>query len=183
MNALQLFHRDGKPSKVWYCEKCKLTARDEASANQCCCPNICACGSECERYYTKCPTCISADSEAKEKARFEKAEKLTDYDGPVYQDGLPNEGYLSDLGELYDVVDPEELPEYVWACTEQPVVSVSLDTLTDNMEMADGQSLDDLEGVKEVEAALEIFNKANEKFVIWLPDYTRCILIEKEQGV
>lgn len=177
MNATNLFHADGKPSKVWFCSACRMTGADQDAAERCCRPNVCACGAEIdERYYATCKACREKVSEGRELAKFQAAEKVENYDGPVYSDGLGwNEGYFSNLEEMMDEIPPEEWPEYVWTCDVTPTVSLSFGNLIDNIEFPENQDEHDLDGVKELEEALEAFNKKNENMTSWNPNYKACV--------
>jgi hypothetical protein len=183
MNAMQLFHQDGKPSKAWYCPECKLVKANQKDAERCCQPVICDCGKEVEeKYWTACNACRKLKDEAREKARFDAAEKVTDWDGPVYSDGLGyNDGYFSELDALYEDIEPEDLPNYVWCCDSDPTVSLSIGSFLDNIEFPENQDEHDLDGLKELQEALDIFNDKNKNVTTWTPDYKRVYVIRSEE--
>lgn len=90
------------------------------------CVTTCACGKPLERCYRlNCRDCQLEKERQKERARFEKAEKV-DYEkypeDMLYWEGHVGDcgdGYFSDLDSLLDYCEQEglDIPEYVWACT------------------------------------------------------------------
>ena len=174
MNATKLFHADGKPAGIWYCTACRLVARTQDAADRCCMPVLCACGVPVKPGWTICSTCCEAAEAAKEKARFEKATKLTNWDGPVM---TPAGDFLEDLDTLVEADD--EPPAYVWVCNTVPVVVLDLDNVLEDATQAayDGFTWGDLTGVAELGKALEAFNVANAGVVEWELDYTRAVTV------
>ena len=175
MNATKLFHADGKPAGIWYCTACRLVARTQDAADRCCMPVLCACGVPVKPGWTICSTCCEAAEAAKEKARFEKATKLTNWDGPVM---TPAGDFLEGLEDLDGTLE-EELPAYVWACNKVPVVALDLDNILEDAppDASAGFPGGDLTGVAEVGQALEAFNVANAGVVEWELDYTRAVTV------
>lgn len=187
MNAIELFHKDGKPAKVWYCEKCRHVAGDERTANLCCdwhydCR---VCGQKCERtHYLMCDKCSQAEEDKKELARFNSAEKLTDWDGPIYAHGLgSNEGFFEDISCFLDFLEEEELDEikYVWAAQEVPFVCASIDSITESIynNAYDDFDIDNLEGLEELDKAIDKFNTLNKDKMMYEINYSKAILLEK----
>jgi hypothetical protein len=114
---------------------------------------------------------------------LEKAELVTDYEGPVYLDGVGNgsfgKGFFSDVQELSEHLDfhEGERPLFAHCCTSRKF-SIDLDSVLENatQEMYDDIA-DDVDGVTELQDAVDAFNKANESIKTWDPDYKRKVAI------
>lgn len=193
MNAQELFKRVSNEDVYfetvnrWFCGKCGQIKHDKNLAESCCKPAVCDCGKEIEeKYYTSCKICRFENDRKREQNRFNKAEKLTEWDGPVFLEGYGNDGYCSDLSEFLDYISDEEIEEneikYVWCCEEVPLANLDIDEVLNNHteEAYEGFSIDDFNGLDELRAAVDIFNKKNEKIVSWVLDYSRCLLLEKQ---
>lgn len=187
MNAIELFHKDGRPAGIWHCEKCRIVANNLEQAESCCRPYKCSgCGSECERYHTLCRICVEAKQEQQERDRFEKAEKLTAWDGWVYSDGYGHQdGYFSSLDDFMEFVLEEgiEAPAYVWACKSEAFAYADVDHILENIEQNGYEDFDadTLDGIPELKAALEAFTEANKGVLSYTPDYSQCVLIQPQQ--
>lgn len=182
MNATELFHKDGRTAAVWYCDKCRLVKRTEQEAAQCCLPNICVCGKECRNYYTVCDACLALKRERREQERFEKAEKVTQWDGWVFLDGYGyNNGYAETIEEMMDYFDDEglERPKYVWACHAIPFAKASYGDIEERIceNAYEDFEPENLKGREELKAAIQNFNELNKNIVSYTPDYTKAILI------
>ena len=185
MNTTELFHQDGRSAGVFYCGECRLVHRTKELTDQCCAPNKCSiCGKDKERYYTKCPACLHLAELQKEQERFEKAEKLTKWDGWVYLEGTGSDGYsesvdafIEDWEDNHDENEP--LPAYVWTCEENHFVNASVEDIT--QQMADSAyehwEPDSLKGLPELQTALDKFNEANKDAVSFQPDYKVALLL------
>jgi len=178
MNAIELYHADGKPCGIYHCEKCRIVHREKQLADECCLPRICECGAECPQYYTVCDDCRRKKDIARERARFDAAEKLTAWSGPVCEPH--GDRYARNIDELLDLLDEDETPEYVWTCSERPVCHLDYDSIiegatSDAYEDFDPGSLD---GEAELMKALEVFNAANKENVVWEPDYKKALVLE-----
>ena len=187
MNAIELFHGDGRSAGVYFCETCKIIWREKDLAGRCCLPKTCSnCGGAIRRpYYTICDECEAVKMSKVESERFTKAEKLTEWDGWVYSDGLGwRDGYFEDVGELVGHCHDEEteVPEYAWACKKVQFAHVDLDRVLEWISESGWEdfSRDDLNGVDELKAAIDRFNEANKDVVVWEVDYNRAVLIAKE---
>lgn len=136
--------------------------------------------------------CHAGWNAAAEAKRFEKAEKLDSWDGWVtdgdhYWDSV--ETYLDERGdELDDLIadgtmaDMTHLPAYLWVATPQQVIPDHLDVadVTEHYVCDRGWEdcgVDDLNGVKELQAALDAFVKANETVVSYTMDQSRVVLL------
>lgn len=203
MNATQLFHQDGRSAGVFYCTSCRRVHREESIADVCCTPSLCrTCAEPAEQYRTTCRSCDDKRKVSQEAARFEAAEKVTDFDGWVYAEGLGGyrDGYFGSVGELMDHVsderpDDEELskmtdeekeeipalPAYAWTCDEIRFAHLDiqsvLDLITDSGDAYEDFDSGDLKGVTELKAALDAFNKANSGIVSYFPNYERAVLL------
>lgn len=190
MNPIELFHADGRAAGIWYCEKCRIVAKEKAIAEACCVPLICSCGSPAEPHWTTCVQCRNRKSEEAERKRFEAAEKLTpdQWDGPIlidsdgddYRDNVQD--YISDSEDGFDT-DGNPIPEYVWTCDEIPFVTVDIEDVDRTY---DGKSpsefcYDDLKGREELKISLEAYNNANKNAVCWEPNFKRCVVLPKHQ--
>jgi hypothetical protein len=191
MNATELFHKDGKSANVFYCGKCRNVAASQSTAEQCCNNYICTrCGNDTgSRCWIVCDECRSKEDAEKERARFEKSEKLTTWDGWVFCEGTGNDGFSESLSDFYDNWSDEHdeggtLPEYVWACTENYFVNASLDDITERLagDAYEDWDPDTLKGLDELRSALQKFNEANADVCSYHPDYTKAILIKAEHA-
>lgn len=190
MNATELFLSDGKSAGLFKCGICPLIHRGERgriAAEKCCGPYACdICGAATPTYHTKCSTCRSIEEIAKEAARFEKADKVTDWTGPVFCEGIGYEdGYFRTVGELMDAIldgdgdDGIPVVKYCWACTSRPSCRLDYDRIIEN---ASDDAHEDFEpamliGASELEAAIGVFNEANKDFQTWEPNYRLAVLL------
>ena len=186
MNATELYLKEGKSAGVFYCEKCRNVAGSQHLAEQCCKNYLCSkCGKDTgSRSWLVCDACRAADEVAKERARFEKAEKLSAWDGLVYLEGTGRDGFSDSLSDFYDNWADDhdeggELPKYVWACKANHFVNAAVSDITERMcdyayEDFDPETLD---GLDELKSALQKFNEANAAVCSYGPDYSKAILL------
>lgn len=183
MNAIELYHKDGKATGVFYCVKCRCVSRDKVSADKCCEPMKCdMCGCDVPQYHSRCSTCWQLATDQKERERFEKAEKVTEWSGPVFCEGVGyNEGFAGCIEDLLDDVEPEDMPEYVWTCLSRPSCELDYDSIIENATSDAHEEFDPgiLDGAEELKAAIEKFNEQNKGYVSWEPDFTKALLIQK----
>ncbi len=123
--------------------------------------------------------CHNASSAAREAARFEKAEKLDSWDGWV-TDG---DGYWDSVESYLDERDEEDWTHsYLWVATPQQVIpDLDVDSVTEHHVTDRGHedmTVDDLESVKELQAALDAFVAANALVVTYTMDTTRVVLLD-----
>ena len=178
LNAVELFHQDGRPANVFYCGKCRTVSTGRNHAEQCCQNYLCTkCGGETGgRAWLVCEPCRRAQDEAREAQRFEQAEKVTEWSGPVYV----NDHYYRNLEEYFDYANEEGWDaRYVWTCDEVHFVKACISDITGNME---GEAYEDwdpetLNGLEDLKAALDKFNEANVGQVSWTPNYNRALLL------
>lgn len=182
MNAIELYHQDGKPTGVFYCSECRIVHRGKSLAEKCCAPVMCCeCGHPVgEKYYITCNQCRDKKREAVERERFEKAEKLTDTEcGPV----VHGDTYAASVEELLEMIDGEDRPEYFWTCNESPVCNLDARTIIGRYteDAYEDFDPDTLKGIPEFEAACKAFNVANAGHVKWDVNYKACVLLPKIQ--
>jgi hypothetical protein len=185
MNAIELYHQDGKSAGIYYCEKCRIVARTKEQAEECCSPRKCKCGTICEKGYFQCRPCIEKEREDREKARFEKAEKVTSWDGWVYCDGLGwNNNFSENLDSFLELCEYEEcdIPEYVWACNKIHFCNFDIDNELQRISENSYEDFDyeSFKGIEELKAAINHFNEINYNLVMYEPDYTKAVLIPKQ---
>lgn len=127
----------------------------------------------------------------KEEKLFEKAEKINskEYEGSVFKDGCGyNEGYFGNISEYLEWEDDFARendsqwnggPTYLWAAESRPVCHLNLERI---MERATEDSYEDfdinsLKGIKELQEAIDKFNKLNEDHVVYEQDTRKAILL------
>lgn len=187
MNAIELYHKDGKSASVFYCSKCRNVARTEAEAEQCCKPRNCdMCNKEIvEAYYTRCPACRKFMDDQREAERFAKAEKVTEWDGPVLCEGFGyDDGYFESVEDLYDVIEDDEFerPEYCWTCTETCFLQLDYGDIIEHasQEAYEDWDASSVNGKDELKAAIEKFNSVNTQHVVWNPNYKKTFILPKQ---
>ena len=179
MNATELFVKEGKSAGIYFCGQCRCVSRTQAEAEQCCKPYACdKCGKEILRYHTRCDDCHNVERARVERERFDKAEKLTEWTGWVYCEGLGfRDGFFESIAELSD---EEGLPEYVWTCTPDHFVHADVSDITERIadQAYEDWDPDELNGLEELRAALDKFNEANKDAISYSPDYTKAVLLK-----
>lgn len=130
--------------------------------------------------------CHAGWTAAADAKRFEKATKLDSWDGWV-TDGSHYwsdvETYLDERGdELGGAEEQPSTPPYLWVAAPQQVIThLDVSDVTEHLVCDRGwenMGVDDLEGVKDLQAALDAFVKANETTISYTPDYSRAVLLE-----
>lgn len=181
MNATELYVKDGRSAGVWYCEKCKQVHEHRVLAEECCKPQICGCGAECADGWTMCNKCRSADKAAKERERFDRSEKVTEWEGPVYHPTL--DIYARDISELLETLREIHRPtlEYVWTCKSVPIYALDTDRIVDEAVtdfVPESMWEIDPNGLAELRQAIEHFNNANKDLVYWEVDYNKAMVLD-----
>lgn len=188
MNSINLYRPtpDGgfKPTRAYACGKCGHIKSSDVEAEGCCRLSICRCGKPNDLGWTLCNDCRRAKEIERERARFEKAEKVTSWDGPVYLEGAGySDGYFSDFGEFLDWWGEEaadwegEPPAYVWTCHVRNTVNADVSDITEGIEWPEGMEDSVLSGLPALRAAVDAFNAANSEFKSWEPNYKRALLV------
>jgi len=182
VNAVELHHADGRPAGVWYCQNCRNVRRTASEAEECCAPRICECGARVEcPGRLKCDNCRAGYRLERELLRFDRAEKLTDWDGPVYL--ADQDRYADDpealVDDLWDEgVEHLDMPDYAWATTEIPGLQfdperVAYDLVRDMPDDLESELL----GLDEFRVACEKLMAANSGLRWHEPDFGRAVLL------
>jgi hypothetical protein len=184
MNPIQLFaqYEGGlEPSGIWYCQKCRIVHSSAEKAEECCKPRLCNCGKPIKKGWAICDECVKSSRLIKEHDRFTKAEKLTEWDGPVFCDGVDTE-YFECVSHFLDFCEPGDEPQYVWTCDKIPFVTGLLDCISEHISEAayDDFGLSDLHGLKDLKEAITKFEAANKGHVLYRINYNRALLITPE---
>lgn len=186
MNATELHLKDGKSAGIFFCAKCRHVAGSQHLAEQCCNNYLCSkCGKDVgSRMWLVCEPCRDAADLEKERERFEKSEKLTEWNGWVYLEGTGREGFSESLSDFYDNWADDhdeggELPKYVWACKANHFVRADVSDITERMcdDAYEDFEPDTLNGLDELKAALDKFNEVNAAVCSYQPDYSKAILL------
>jgi hypothetical protein len=186
--AVELYKADGSTAGIFYCSECRVVFRTKDEAQLCHGEKICDCGNKIEdRFYAKCRVCQGKEqaeqSRQREAARYEKANKIqwSDYKGGMILDG---DDYYEDLESALDRYEEGQEPEYVWACKDIGVAKLYAEDIVQNIieNMWEDADCYDLNGMAELDAACEAFNKANESISVWEPDYSTAILVPREES-
>lgn len=185
MNAQKLFKQSGEKINHAFCNKCGIIHSTFDLAERCCKNYLCSnCGCDTgNRSYLMCALCRIVEQDKKELARFNKAEKLDDWDGPVYDD--LSDKYWRSLEDFYDdwtcnSDDEDYFPAYLYCCGTEPVLKPSIDLVLDDSDWPEGGEDYKPIGLKELKDALEKFKEANKEFVFYQPDYSKVVLTDKE---
>jgi hypothetical protein len=187
MNVIELFLKDGRSADVWACGQCRTVAKTAITAETCCKPKLCACGKELKPHYIVCDGCHDAQLAERERERFERAEKVTEWNGPVFlADRGDRDGYFTDVDDFEDwwaenkEENPEEeRPKYVWTCDAVPMVRADVGDMTERIEFPDGWDDSDLKGREEFAKACDAFNEANKELKLWEPNSKRALVLGK----
>ena len=172
MDAIPLFKQDGSPTGIFACGICgQVYTKNDIGAEKCCQKGTCSdCGCETDKYYiTLCFPC-------REKREMDKAEKLEDWSGPV----VYNDHYYESIDDMMDCHEEENLPEFVWVAETENIPKIDATDILERLcEDLYEDAYDNLEGVKEFEAAVEAFNKANEGNTYWIESNKRATKVPK----
>jgi len=140
-----------------------------------------------------------------EQELFDKAEKLTSWDGLVYWEGAPDDlycyttggdGYFESGGELLAAiaacnkyledkpVDAIESPDYIWCCRKYGVSEFcAKELLSDSFEDLYEDAWDDVpaEAIAKLDAALQEFYESTRHIVGYSPDYKRALILKQDE--
>ena len=124
--------------------------------------------------------------EKREKERFEKADKVLekDWNGPVFTEATGwNDGYFQNIEEFRDYCEDDEfeMPSYVWACKELPILSGCAGGLIEKLTQFEGEYDygGEFEGEKEFEEAVNKFLEKNKEKVYYEIDHSTVIILKK----
>lgn len=184
MDVHELVKRGSEEVVAIYCGKCGIVYRmtERESAEQCCKPSLCKkCGKEARVYRTICDECYKVEIEAKEQARFEKAEKIqfNDYDvGALFCDGLGNDGYVYDVRLELEDMEPKDRPRWMWACTEVRIPKPDAVDVIERMTydtFEDAENRFDLDGLQRV---LDEWYAKQESVIYYEADERKAVLLD-----
>lgn len=183
MNPIKLTKEGTNDVVAYACGSCGLVQPSEHYADICCTCSTCnESKPDVKRSYARdCRDCFEAKVEQRELERFNSAEKITEWSGPVY-DGSDYHANLGDMMDQYSTMaDDPDLPDYVWACDEKHWVKANEDMIFGCLEgdAPEYFSFSDLNGLDELNKAIEAFNEANKDEVSWWPNYKKAVLINK----
>lgn len=114
---------------------------------------------------------------------FEKAEKVTDWDGWFYIEGMGyNEGYFENLEDLEEWLEMEEIedrPKYAWTCDAKRICYLDYGSIIEQFtdDAYEYWEPEMLSGKEELEKALDAFNELNKDQVSYYPGYKKAFLI------
>ena len=189
MTAVELFHKDGHSANVWYCGKCRIVAKTQEGAEKCCAERLCSCGKPLRRYSLKCNECDHRDFKAKcdreEEERFDKATKVLakDWDGEqcYYEDH-----YFETVDEFMEwaednFINESHYPDYIWNAENQGVRKADIEDIITNCVDSLWEDADesDLNGVDELQAAVDAFNEANKSVKCYMVDFSTAIILDE----
>jgi hypothetical protein len=186
MNAFELFNQDGSLAHLYCCSLCRHVSEFKTTADMCCC--LCGCGKKKKTGYTECLDCHQERIAEAKLAKFNVATKIQekDYTGYVYAQGIDND-YFASMQDLHEYLEDQSIPiadypEYVWACEKIKFAHASLDNTIKDIEQAyENFETDDLNGLDELQLALDKFNEANKEMCSYTPDFTMAVLLEKRK--
>lgn len=159
--------------------------RDALSmATSCCDPKCSVCGERCSRGWTLCMTHRKEREEAREKARFEKAEKieLGGYAGAfVYIPGAKNEGYVATDDVEDELVamhhDGRKIPAWGWATNKRSSHFDLEDALRNYLVDEHHEDAWDWVNVTLLRIAGEILDQATLEVASYWEDESRAIVL------
>jgi hypothetical protein len=184
--AIELFHADGKPSGIWYCSECRSVHNDQRLAQSCHGTTHCKdCGKELGKrqpyYRTQCEECYSKEwRERMAKEEFERYTKATkikasEYTGPQVFFG---DHYYETVEDAIDQC--EKPPEYVWSAKDVGLRKATIEDLIERIleEAWEDADSGDLNGVEELEKAVDAFNDANSGVSVYMVDYNEALVLD-----
>ncbi len=151
---------------------------DKEAAEGCCKPYHCEdCGIETPRYWLVCESCRT-------KRQYEKAEKLTKWDGWVCWEGHGcDDGYFPSIYELLNYCTDEDIdpPRWVFVC-KKTEHRICVDNVLDQMlDDAHEGAADNLVDVQELYDFVEAWN-AKQDIITYYPDYGKVLLLKGGDG-
>lgn len=186
--AVELFHADGKSSGIWYCSECRAVYNNHHAAQSCHGITYCEdCGKELGKrqpyYRTQCDECDRKKwrekQDKEEFDRYTKAVKIkaSDYTGPQV---FFNEHYYETVEDAIEECDKP--PEYVWSAKDIGLKKATIEDLVERVleEAWEDADIDDLEGVDELQSAVDGFNEKNAGISVYMVDYNEAIVLDEE---
>jgi len=129
---------------------------------------------------------------SREQSLFDKAEKLTTWDGYVYLallESCGNQGFFHTVDSLQEAIleeiddgeiAKEDIPTYCWACSSEGMREVSAEEIIEDSveDMYEDAIYAVSENSKEkLQQALNSFYEANKHIVSYTPDYSKAVLL------
>lgn len=187
ITAIELFHSDGRPSGIWYCSECRAVYTKQHGAQRCHGVTHCetckvSLGKRAPHYRKQCEECDRKDwrdKQVKEEFdRYTKAVKIaaSEYTGPQV---FFNDRYYETVEDAIDGCD--EPPEYVWSAKNIGLRQANLEDLTERVleEAWEDAEPDDLNGIDELQKAVDAFNEANIGIAVYMVDYHEAIVLDE----
>jgi len=185
MNATELYHKDGKSTGIFFCAGCRTVHRAQPEADQCCAPRHCPdCPELAPKHRIYCQSCEDKRAAAREAARYDKAEKVTSWDGWLYCESLSghNEGYFESVADLleYAADDEHDGPDYAWTCHARAFCQLDFDSILESatQDAYEDWDSDSVNGVEDFKAAIAVFNEANKEHVSYAPNYKKALVLK-----
>jgi hypothetical protein len=189
MDVQELFFQDGKSANVWLCGKCGKICGAKEYAESCCQAKLCQdCGNKAMNGWLICQECREKKEKIEEQNRIDKAEKINeaDYDGFLLSWG---DDFYYSIEEFLDECESNgitDIPQGIYACKPEPFPKFSIEDIYECYEdyyscLEDNSDpKDHLEGVDSFQEVITKFNELNKGNVVYMPDYTRVIIIDEE---
>jgi hypothetical protein len=187
-SAIELFHADGASSGIWYCSECRAVHNQQRTAQACHGVTHCE---DCEKelgkrqpyYKTLCSDCDSKkwreQRAAEEFERYTKAVKIkaSEYNGPQV---FFNDQYYPTVEEAIDNCDAA--PEYIWAAKDIGLKKAAMEDLVDRIleEAWEDADIEDLNGIEELQKAIDMFNEVNSGISVYMVDYNEALVLDDE---
>ena len=172
----------------WACRQCgRWYGNNQHMARWCCAKTIpCECGGRIVVSWVVCKDCRDRKEAEMEQSRYAAAEKLTNWDGPIFVEGVAsNEGFFENVEEYLDLLalDPElEISDYVWVCDSVPMNLLSASEIAERAcEELFEDAVDGVKGLKDLQSALDRFLDVNNGLVGWSPNYKKCLILSESQ--
>ncbi|HRH31971.1 MAG TPA: hypothetical protein PLK06_01470 [bacterium] len=174
--------------KGWACRQChRWFGKDEHMARWCCAKTIpCECGGRIVGSWASCKDCRDRKEAAKKHELFANAVKLTEWEGPIYVDGVThNEGFFENVEEYLDLLvwnADLEIPDFVWVCDSMPMNLLSASEIAENAcEDLFEDAADQVKGLEDLQSALDEFFDVNSSLVGWHPNHKKCLVLSEAQ--
>lgn len=186
--AIELFHADGKSSGIWYCSECRSVHTQQRTAQSCHGVTHCEdCGKELGKrqpyYRTQCDECSNKawqEKQTKEEfERYTKAVKIkaSGYTGPQV---FFADRYYETVEDAIE--DCDKPPEYMWAAKDIGLKKATMEDLVDHIleEAWEDADIDDLNGIEDLQKAIDAFNEANAAVSVYMVDYNEALVLDEE---
>lgn len=190
MNAYQLFRADGTPVNLWVCGKCNAVDATQSWAESHCRCSSCGIPENWSTHSLDCDACPTAKWAKAAADRMAKAEKLESWDGRVYSEGGGGQdGYFMSLEDYVDHLkctreEDEGWPEWVNVCREVSFPGLDMERIIENLaeDMNYEDAIDNLNGEKELAAAIDAFNLANVGATSYDCDMDRVVRVPRPEA-